>query len=358
MQPKNLGFAKVAAVAVLLRCLAASVVAQPTQVGDVWCYTLLSGSTFLDAWQIPTPPDILLPVRGTFQLRLVEQNPLFSTYAVENLVLVAGTTSGPAYKMVGTGTYRIGGEVAVQQDMWLAADLGTGGSHSLCYFTNSVRAVTRLWPMLQISLVQTNATALRQFYLDLAAAPFRELWFSTVDGFKAGIWNSPTNAVSGGDLLSSVGRVVKRNQALTQRLGLMPMVPDLGLKAVDVLPGGEIAFSMEQDVFSETLGWLHHGDLLSHRGRILWTNSQLISAFVPQPPVPAEVGLDAVQVMDSGEIYFSIQTNFFSEKLGRTIGGGDLLSSGGAMIKANAQLLARFNPSQAGRDYGLRAAYP
>ena len=35
--------------------------------------------------------------------------------------------------------------------------------------------------------------------------------------------------------------------------------------AVEVLSGGEIAFSMEQDIFSESLGPLYHGDVLSAR---------------------------------------------------------------------------------------------
>ena len=57
-----------------------------------------------------------------------------------------------------------------------------------------------------------------------------------------------------GDLLSSAGRVVRRNNDLTRNLGLMPIAPDVGLDAVDIIAGGEILFSINQDVFSETLG--------------------------------------------------------------------------------------------------------
>src|SRR5208283_2784115 len=135
------------------------------------------------------------------------------------------------------------------------------------------------------------------------AAPFLEIWFSTSQDFQAGIWDSPTNLVSPGDLISSVGRVVKRNHELTQNLAPMPSIPDLWLKDVDVLPGGEIAFSIQASVWSQTLNTqLDPGDLLSDRGRVLRTNQQLIAAFLPKPPLPTGAGLGAVQVMDNGEV--------------------------------------------------------
>jgi len=95
-------------------------------------------------------------------------------------------------------------------------------------------------------------------------------------------------------------------------------VPDIGLDAVDLLPGGEIAFSIRTDFWSETLGQLGHGDVLSDRGRILRTNVQSLTPFVSMPPIP-HVGLDALQVMDTGESYFSVEDEIFSEKLGRVL---------------------------------------
>jgi hypothetical protein len=139
---------------------------------------------------------------------------------------------------------------------------------------------------------------------------------STTQPFTAGLWNPPTNLVSPGDLISSIGRVVKRNYELTQNLSILPTIPDVGLKDVDVLPGGEIAFSLETAIWSQTLGvQLHPGDLLSDQGRLLRTNQQLIAAFVPQPPAPADVGLRALQVMDDGEIFFSVETNGSTRRL-------------------------------------------
>lgn len=323
---------------------------------DVWHYTLLPGSQLVDDCSLCGRPTIQVPMRGTFALRPVQANPLFTTYAWETIAWAADNGAGLSYKVTGQGTFQLGGEVAVTQDSFLEVQIASAWTNRLCYFTNEARTVTRLWPMIQISMDQTNGLPFQQFHLDLAAAPFREIWFSTRAGFHAGNWQPPTNYINPGDLLASADRVVKTNPHLTERLGIMPVVPDLGLKDVDVLPGGEIAFSLEQDIFSERLGPLHAGDLLSDHGRVLATNARLIAAFSPEPPV-ADLGLAAVQVLNSGEIHFSVQTNFFSEKLGRNIAAGDWLSSLGGVVRNNADLLARFFPADPKQDYGLAAAY-
>ena len=345
-------------VALLLSAFRTSVEAQQAQSGPVWSYALVDGSQLVDDCPICDRVPIIRPLRGTFQLRLVQQDPLFSTYALENLSFTAGDTNGPNYKVVGNGTYRVGGEIALQQYIFLEVSIDNGSTNQLCFFTNAVSSVSRLWPMIQVGVDQTNGTEAQQFHLDIGTAPLREIWFSTSQAFKAGIWNPPTNLVSAGDLISSAGRVVKRNQELTQNLGIMPPVPDLGLKDVDVLPGGEMAFSIETAAWSETLGAeLHPGDLLSDRGRLLRTNQQLTAAFIPQPPAPVDVGLRALQVMDNGEIYFSVETNFFSEKLSRLVQPGDLLADPGLMVEANADLIGRFSPAKPTNDCGLNAIY-
>ena len=330
--------------------------AQLASAGPAVNYLLLEGSELIDSCPVCGRPDIIVPVQGSLQLRLIQENPLVSTYAVEDISLVGGTPGGSYYKIVGQGTCQVGGEVALFQDWSLELQISNGFTTTLCYFTNGTRAVTRLWPMIAIGLDQTNGTLLQQFHLDLAAAPFREIWFSTLHPFHAGTWQSPTNYVSAGDLLSSSGRILRRNAELTRNLGIMPIVPDVGLKDVDILPGGEVAFSMDQDMFSESQGPLTSGDLLTDRGRIMATNAGLVSAFVPQPPVQ-NMGLNAVQVLDSGEIYFSVQTNFFSEALGQEIRHGDLLSSRGVIVRKNESLLARFGLANPKTDYGLQAIY-
>jgi hypothetical protein len=355
MKTLNAGF--MADVMLIVTGLALAPTAGGQSPSPPWVYTLVDGSQLLDDCPICDHVSIPVPMRGTFRLRLLMQGPLFSTYAMEDISFRAGSPGGTTYQITGQGTYVFGGEVANLQSLSLTLLIDDGMNPVLGYFTNDSSFVTRRWPMMQVSVTQTNGTAARVFHLGINAAPFREIWFSTVQPLTAGAWNPPTNALSAGDFLSSIGQVVKRNQQLGERLGIMPLVPDLGLKDVGILPGGEIAFSIAQDVFSETLGGLHAGDLLADRGRILRSNSNLLSAFVPAPVPPAGAGLAAVKVADDGMISFSVQTNFYSTKLGRTVQTGDLLDDSGDVIRSEAQLLANFNPAKPAADYGLSAVY-
>ena len=321
----------------------------------VWHYTLLPGSYLIDDCDICGPPTIPIPMQGVFRMRLIGCDPLFCDYACE-VSFSAQSLAGTYYAVEGNGRYRIGGEVIALQSLTLAAYTDPGHTNGIRYFTNTSSTIERLWPMIKISLDQTNPTPIHHFHMEISAAPMREIWFSTRAGLTAGIWQPPTNQISGGDLISSAARLVKRNRELTAQLGIMGPVPDLGLKDTDVLPGGEIAFSVEADSFSERLGPLTQGDLLSDRGRVLFTNAQLIAAFKPGASA-GNVGLDAVQVLDSGEVYFSTQRNFVSQALGQKIGSGDLLSSRGGILRKNADLLARFYPADPRQDYGLSAFY-
>ncbi len=340
--------------ALALSCFALTSVAQTP--GTVWTYTLVNGSQLIDDCPICDRVAIVVPMRGTFQLRLVQQGPLFFNYALDNIDFTA-SLNGRTYKVAGQGTYRIGGELAVLQDLFLQVWVDNGFTNELCLFTNASPFVTRSWPMFQIGVDQTNGTMVEQYHLDISAAPFRELWFSTLKGFTAGIWNSPTNEVSGGDLLSLGGRIVRTNRSLTAAFMVQPPVPDAGLKDIDIVPGGETVFSVEQDLFSEALGVpLRSGDLLSDAGRVVRTNGQLVAAFVPSALSPYP-GLAAAQIMDDGQIYFSVQNAFDSQKLGTTIQPGDLLSDNGSVVKTGQQLLLLFNPAKPAADYGLRTVY-
>jgi hypothetical protein len=125
---------------------------------------------------------------------------------------------------------------------------------------------------------------------------------------------------------------------------------------VDILPGGEIAFSLGSGAPSDTLGPIHHGDLLSTRRGILRRNQELLAAFGVQPTAP-DAGLDAVHLLDSDEILFSIQSNIFSGSLGVTLHRGDLLSSTGVVARSYQQMLGHFHPVKPADDYGLDALY-
>jgi hypothetical protein len=334
---------------ILVVWLAAALLpAQTPETNRPWAYLLLDGSFLLDDCLICGRPTIEVPMRGTFSLRLIDQNSIGSRFAVENISFTAGSR----YTVTGSGTFQFGGEVAVLQEMFLQVQIYDGLTDKLCYFTNNSSNIIRSWPMLDITLDQTNGTFTQTFQLRLTAAPVRDLWFSTVTDFAA-VSGQATNKISDGDLLSLSGRVVKRNLELAGQLGVN--VP-AGLDAVNILPGADIAFSLDQDAFSEIFGPLQHGDLLSTKSGILQRNQDLLAAFTPQLPL-GDAGLDAVQILDSGEILFSIETNVFSERLGITLGPGDLLSNTGKIVRSNQQLLARFQISDSSKDHGLDVLY-
>lgn len=323
---------------------------------EAWSYSLLPGSYLIDDCPPCARPTIPQPLKGKFHLRLLEENPLSSRYALEDVAFTAGSAGGRLYKVTGGGTYTVGGEVALVQNLELGVSIDDGVTHRLCLFSNTTPRVERRWPIIEATLIQTNGTFTQVYQIHLVVAPVRDIWLSTASGMTPGIWQPPTNHVSGGDLLSAEGGVVKGNGDLLQRFGLKPSPSSLGLDALDVLPGGEIAFSIQSDVFSESLGWLRHGDLLSNRGRIIKRNQELTAAFLPMPPAP-DAGLDGLQVLDDGEIYFSIKQSFFSEALGRSIRPGDLLSDRGRVVRSNEQLVENFQPLDPKRDFGLDAFY-
>lgn len=195
-----------------------------------------------------------------------------------------------------------------------------------------------------------------------------ELWFSTKTGFNPSLLLSDSEGnippISDGDLLSTRGYIVAKNHELTARLGIMPIVPDLGLSAVTPGPRGEIWFSFDKEngqIWSETLGrYLQHGDLLSNTGRVVQANQQLTFRFRPiHTDVPnKDLGLDAVALAymtNTGEIYFSTTENFFSQALNRHIGHGDFLSNRGRIVKTNQELLTHFSPIEDLADFGLDA---
>src|SRR5207237_1340772 len=127
-----------------------------------------------------------------------------------------------------------------------------------------------------------------------------------------------------------------------------PVAGDYGLDAVDVALGGEILFSMNEDVFSEKLEKnLGHGDILSAKGRVHSSNQQLLAAFDPDPT--ADAGLDALLMRPGGEIWFSIRSDIVSRAIGAQLFRGDLLSSKGVIVKSNQQLLSRFHPAVVAR---------
>ena len=327
--------------------------AQSPGTNQPWTYLLLNDSYLVDDCLICGRPTIQVPLRGSFSLRLIEENVLSARYAVENIQF---NTAARHYRVTGGGTFEIGGEVAVTLRMTLQVTIDNGFTNKVCYFKSTTGIMNQPCPMMDITLDQTNGTFTQVFTLRVAAAPVREIWFSTVSGFTPTNSQSSSSFVEGGDLISTAGRTIKRNADLFTSVGAFPPVPDLGLDALDMLPGGEIAFSLGSGIFSTTLGPLQQGDLLSNKGRIIRRNQDLLASFITEPATN-DVGLDAVHVLETGEILFSTVTNVFSKGLNASLHHGDLLSSTGTIMRSNQQLLARFHLADATNDYGLDAFY-
>lgn len=320
----------------------------------VWHYRLFEGAYFMNDCPICDRVPIQEPMRGGFDLVLMEENPLFSRYLLRDINLTS-SLSGFARKITGHGSFQIGGEVALRQQMTLELTVQSPDGTESKLFKESSGAVTKFWPMMDTSLDETEGTMTKTFRLRLNAAPLREIWFSIAGGFTSGNIGLADRNIGNADILSDLGRVVTRGADLFAATGVDPAGKP-GVDAIAILPGGEQAFSPNIDVKGQPLGALQNGDLVSDRGRVVARNQDLLAQFGVMPPAP-DVGLDAAQVLDSGEILFSIKTDVFSERLGVTLRHGDLLSNGGAVRKTREQLLAAFHPPNAKHDYGLDAIH-
>jgi hypothetical protein len=194
--------------------------------------------------------------------------------------------------------------------------------------------------------------------LHIIAVPLVQVWFSTEVEFHSGTHGGAL--ITAGDLLNNGGKVICSNACLTRNLGI-PDVPDIGLDAlypveIDTPPWWEQWFSAEVDVFSETLGWLRHGDFLSEGGFVVARNADLLQAFEPEPP-PRELGLDALTRGLCWCFWFSVEEDFWSTVLGELVRHGDLLAQHGEVMMRNGDLLANFQPTNPIADAGLDAAY-
>lgn len=380
---------------ILALFVAFSATAQNFTNPTVLAYRLLEGSTLTDDCPICGRPSLLYPLRGTFTLVQTNVNPISTQYQLRDIDFYTGSRSNAEHRIRGNGEYQLGGHLVVQQDMVLDVSV----NDAPYVFTNEDRFVTRQFPLIEISLIQTQQSLFKFYSLQLVAAPVREIWFSmtnhdsrtlvssegrvvkTISQLTSAFGFSPVaqpplsdaldiapggeilfslvsrafssrlgTDVYEGDLLSNRGQVVRRNQQLTQRLGFMPVAPDLGLDAVMMRDDGEILFSIRTNMFSERLGVIRRGDLLSDRGEIVMTNERLLERF--SPTVVQDYGLDALHVWAHGEVWFSTEFDFQDRNLG-LIRAGDLLSNQGIIVYRSAELTAPFNPGGQTNDFGL-----
>jgi hypothetical protein len=314
-----------------------------------WRYQLLEGSFLVDECLICGRPTFNIPMRGSFNLRRIEATPIATRYVIENATFQAGTD----YSFTGSGTYETSGDFVLHQTMTLTGELTTLSGTVKASFTNNSNAITRRWPMLAATLVQTNGTLTSTITLTIAAAPLQEIWFSTTTNFVRAIKSPPDNTVSDGDLLSTAGRIVKYNSDFQAHFP-GPTFQNIGLDAVDLLPGAEIAFS------AYTKGVLSDGDYAyaSTGQTFLWQDLLLSIA----PNLTDDPGLDALQIDSDQGTYFSVKTNITVDSGASVpLNHGDILLVGpgapqGGLYKSNADLLAQFHPDTA-KDYGLDALY-
>ncbi|UCG32105.1 MAG: hypothetical protein JSU68_10610 [Phycisphaerales bacterium] len=185
----------------------------------------------------------------------------------------------------------------------------------------------------------------------------KEIQFSTEVWFTPGVPPYAFNRISDGAWLSEAGWQVQTNDQLLRNFGIMPVVPDAGLDAMCQWGIGPRFFSIETDVWSEPLAMqLGHGDLLAQAGYIERINLEMVTAFLPQPPIP-DLGLDAVHRLPNGTHAFSTEDPFFSEALGLWISDGDLLLENGTVLMTIEQLMDSFNPILEPIDLGLDAVF-
>ncbi|MBN1697341.1 MAG: hypothetical protein JW881_07490 [Spirochaetales bacterium] len=129
------------------------------------------------------------------------------------------------------------------------------------------------------------------------------------------------------------------------------------------MPG--FSFSTDYPFTSGSLGnHVSDGDLLSSKGTILLTNSELISAFNLYPTFAEQkVGLDAVigpinhfssedGSMVTPYVLFSSKTDILAKE---NPGHGDILNNFGRVVRRNIDLISPFGPMPVAQDTGLDA---
>src|SRR6266545_2437626 len=88
-----------------------------------WVYSLLHDSYLLDDCPVCDRLSIPVPMRGTFNLRLIDETPISARYALEDINFTAGDRP---YLVKGGGVFDVSGEVAVTVRMSLELQIDDG----------------------------------------------------------------------------------------------------------------------------------------------------------------------------------------------------------------------------------------
>src|SRR5438552_5146062 len=106
------------------------------QVTNRVTYTLVQGSYLLDECLICGRPTIEEPLRGRFDLVLLQDTAPYSRYSIENIDFVAGQGTSLERRITGEGIYERFEEVAILQDMNLAVQIKDSFTNRPAFFTN------------------------------------------------------------------------------------------------------------------------------------------------------------------------------------------------------------------------------
>jgi len=142
-----------AAFSVLALCAVAATggrLAKAQTAGGSTLYRLNTDSDFMQGCFPPClcPVMIGLPVSGTFSLTPTGMSGFFHTYAVTEVNWLV-PINGTAKLVTGSGTYKVGGESALQQE--LSLDLQIGGG-TVQHFDSGLVADTTPFPNIKVTI--------------------------------------------------------------------------------------------------------------------------------------------------------------------------------------------------------------
>ena len=159
------------ALAVAACALAAAIGSARAQtVSNTVLYQLNQDSSFEEGCIPPClcPDMVPVPVTGTFLLTPTGYDGLYNTYAVTN-VNWRVPINGVDLMVTGSGSYKVGGEVALLQELEL--DLQFGGT-DVKYFDSGLGPMAAPFPEIKMSISTTNKICFAAaFKLDASPAP-------------------------------------------------------------------------------------------------------------------------------------------------------------------------------------------
>jgi hypothetical protein len=321
---------------------------------QIWRYQLLGPSTYLNDCPPCARPAILQPLRGSFDLSLHQSNPLFTDYQLTDIRLNVGGASPDGIQFTGSGEWRVGGEVALTHSLKLHLVITGPGWNERVEFESAPQPFHPDRLPLQLELSEVKPSPVRVLHLSIDAQPLRALWFSTAHSFTAALPGPGPVPVRATEILDANGHIVVTESSLAAQLGLPVPPPDSlpNLDAFALVPGQYPWVSFDAPFQTALLKTVHPGDVIAMDGSRVLTYADFGGIIGPEPPTP-DLGLDALQVMEDGSQIFSTSQAIFSERLGVTVGSGDLVASTGKLWRDNPTLLRQFHPLKPDIDYGL-----